>query len=78
MAVNIPEFVLRVFSADRHVVLRMNVVVGKAVRHQTPVFAKDMKYIVFRPYWNVPLSITRAEIIPALQKDRNYLVRKDF
>jgi murein L,D-transpeptidase YcbB/YkuD len=78
VAVNIPEFVLRVFSADRHVVLRMNVVVGKAVRHQTPVFAKDMKYIVFRPYWNVPLSITRAEIIPALQKDRNYLVRKDF
>ena len=34
----------------------MNVVVGKAVRHQTPVFAKDMKYIVFRPYWNVPLQ----------------------
>ncbi|MBW4026265.1 MAG: L,D-transpeptidase family protein [Acidobacteria bacterium] len=78
IAVNIPEFVLRAFTKDRKVALRMNVVVGKAVRHQTPVFAQDMKYIVFRPYWNVPLSITRAEILPAIRKDRNYLARKDF
>src|ERR1700677_458548 len=78
VAVNIPEFVLRVFSSDHRIAMRMNVVVGKAVRHETPVFAKDMKYIVFRPYWNVPLSITRAEIIPALQKDSGYLARKNF
>lgn len=78
VAVNIPEFVLRVFTPDHHIAMRMNVVVGKAVRHETPVFAKDMKYIVFRPYWNVPLSITRAEIIPALQKDSGYLAKKNF
>jgi murein L,D-transpeptidase YcbB/YkuD len=54
------------------------VVVGKAVRNETPVFAKDMKYIVFRPYWNVPYSITRGEIIPALVKDSGYLARKNF
>ena len=64
VAVNIPEFVLRVFSADHRIAMRMHVIVGKAVRHQTPVFAQDMKYIVFRPYWNVPFSITRGEIIP--------------
>jgi murein L,D-transpeptidase YcbB/YkuD len=78
VAVNIPEFVLRVFSPDHRVALRMNVVVGKAVRNETPVFAKDMKYIVFRPYWNVPYSITRGEIIPALVKDSGYLARKNF
>ena len=78
VAVNIPEFVLRVFSADHRIALRMNVVVGNAVRHETPVFGKDMKYIIFRPYWNVPFSITRAEIIPAVQKDSSYLARKDF
>ncbi len=78
VAVNIPEFVLRVFSPDHRIAMRMNVVVGKAVRHETPVFADDMKYIVFRPYWNVPLSITRGEIIPALQKDSGYLARKNF
>ncbi len=78
VAVNIPEFVLRVFFSDHRIAMRMNVVVGKAVRHETPVFAKDMKYIVFRPYWNVPLGITRAEIILALQKDGSYLSRKNF
>jgi L,D-transpeptidase YcbB len=78
VAVNIPEFVLRVFSPDHRIAMRMNVIVGKAVRHETPVFAKDMKYIVFRPYWNVPYSITRSEIIPALQKDSGYLARKNF
>jgi murein L,D-transpeptidase YcbB/YkuD len=78
IGVNIPEFVLRVFSSDHRIAMRMNVVVGNAVRHETPVFAKDMQYIVFRPYWNVPLSITRAEIIPALEKDSGYLARKNF
>jgi len=78
VAVNIPEFVLRVFSPDHRIALRMNVVVGKAVRNETPVFAKDMKYIVFRPYWNVPYSITRGEIIPSLAKDSGYLARKNF
>ena len=78
IAVNIPEFVLRVFAPDHEIAMRMNVIVGKAVRHETPVFAKDMKYIVFRPYWNVPYSITRSEIIPALQKDSGYLARKNF
>jgi L,D-transpeptidase YcbB len=78
VVVNVPEFVLRVFSSDHSVALRMNVVVGKAVRHQTPVFAKDMQYIVFRPYWNVPTSILRSEIVPAIVKNRNYIANKNF
>lgn len=76
--VNIPGFMLRVFSEDHHVALRMNVVVGKALQHQTPVFAKNMKYIIFRPYWNVPLDITRADIIPGIHKNSHYLARKGF
>ena len=78
VAVNIPGFKLRVFSDDHTVALRMNVVVGKALNHQTPVFAKGMKYIIFRPYWNLPLDITRAEIVPKLQRDPRYLARKGF
>ncbi len=78
VAVNIPEFVLRVFNPDHSIAMRMDVIVGKALRHATPVFAQDMKYIVFRPYWNVPYSITRAEIIPSLEKDSGYLARKNF
>ena len=78
VVVNLPEFVLRVFSANHTVTLRMNVVVGKAVRHQTPVFAQNMRYIIFRPYWNVPRSIVRSEIIPAILKNRNYIANKRF
>ena len=78
VAVNIPGFKLRVFSDDHTVALQMNVVVGKALNHQTPVFAKEMKYIIFRPFWNLPLDIVRAEIVPKLQRDPRYLARKGF
>ena len=78
VAVNIPGFKLRVFSDDHTVALQMNVVVGKALNHQTPVFAKEMKYIIFRPYWNLPLDIVRAEIVPKLQRNPRYLAQKGF
>jgi len=79
VAVNIPGFKLRVFNPDHSVALTMNVVVGRALRTQTPVFADLMKYIVFRPYWNIPPSIVRSEVAPGIAKDPGgYLARKDF
>jgi L,D-transpeptidase YcbB len=78
VVVNIPEFRLRAFGADRKVVLAMNVIVGKSVRHQTPVFDRDMTYVVFRPYWNVPPSIQRSEIVPAITRNRNYIADKNY
>ncbi|MFT4114485.1 L,D-transpeptidase family protein [Silvibacterium sp.] len=78
VVVNIPEFILRAYGPDQKVALTMNVVVGRAVRNQTPVFAKSMKYIVFRPYWNVPPSIVHKEIIPSIEKSRGYLAAKGF
>jgi murein L,D-transpeptidase YcbB/YkuD len=77
VVVNIPEFVLRTFVSDHKIAMRMDVVVGKEM-HQTPVFAKELQYIIFRPYWNVPHSITSAEIIPALQRNRNYLAKENL
>ena len=56
----------------------MRVVVGKAMRTQTPVFTREMTYVVLRPYWNVPPSILRNEIIPAIQRDRGYIARKNY
>jgi murein L,D-transpeptidase YcbB/YkuD len=76
--VNIPEFRLRAFSGDGKPALTMNVIVGKSYRHQTPVFERDMKYVVFRPYWNVPISIQRSEIVPAIQKNRNYIEARRY
>jgi murein L,D-transpeptidase YcbB/YkuD len=78
--INIPQFRLRAYSTDQEgpVALQMKVIVGKAYGHKTPIFAATMEYVVFRPYWNVPPSIQRSEIVPAIQKDREYIAKKGF
>ena len=79
--VNIPEFVLRAFDsldAPGKPALMMRVVVGRALRTQTPVLEEDMKYLIFWPYWNVPPSISRAEIIPKITKDSEYIQKNNF
>jgi murein L,D-transpeptidase YcbB/YkuD len=76
--VNIPEFVLRAYDAPGKLALVMPVVVGRALRTQTPVLEEDMKYLVFWPYWNVPPSILRGEIIPKVIKDPAYIQKNNF
>ena len=78
IVVNIPEFRLRAYGSDGKPELTMNVIVGRSFRTQTPVFERDMKYIVFRPYWNVPISIQRGEIVRAIGKNRNYIAEKNY
>ena len=73
LVVNIPEFKLHVYNSDS-LLWSCNVVVGQSV-HKTVVFKGDLKYVVFRPYWNVPPSIVRNEILPAIRKDGSYLNR---
>ncbi len=70
---NIPEFRLRAYDKDFNIAVTMNVVVGKSYGHNTPVFTETMKYVVFRPYWEVPYSITRSEMIPHILRDPDYL-----
>ena len=76
--VNIPDFRLRALDDNNKVVMDMRVVVGRAMRTQTPVFTREMTYVVIRPYWNVPRSILRGEIVPAIQRDRSYIARKNY
>jgi murein L,D-transpeptidase YcbB/YkuD len=79
IVVNIPEFRLRAFNANGgRPELEMKIVTGKADRLQTPVFGADMKYVIFRPYWNVPPSILRKELIPQIVRDRAYLAKNEF
>jgi len=76
--VNIPEFRLRAYDKDFNVAVTMNVVVGNSFGHDTPVFADSMTYVVFRPYWEVPPSIIRAELIPHILKNPGYLSKNRF
>jgi murein L,D-transpeptidase YcbB/YkuD len=75
---NIPEFRVRAYDENFKVALSMNVVVGKAYRHTTPVFEDTMQYVIFRPYWSVPFSIAKGEILPHLASDPDYLAKKGF
>lgn len=78
IVVNIPEFHLRAYDENFKIALQMNVVVGKAFGHTTPVFSDTMQYVVFRPYWSVPYSIAKAEFFPRLAGDPDYLTKKGF
>lgn len=76
IVINIPSYRLTYFK-DNAPALVSNVVVGKAM-HQTVVFSGMMQYIVFSPYWNVPKSIIKKELAPAMAKNKNYLEQHDM
>ena len=79
--VNVPQFMLYTLPdpADPAggAVARIPVIVGQAAR-QTPVFDSAIESVVFRPYWNVPDSIVREELLPLIAKDVAYLSRHDM
>jgi len=81
IAINIPSFRLWAFAdavAAGRAALSMPVVVGRAVRTETPVFIGEMRFVEFSPYWNVPPSILRNEILPRLENDPSYAGREDM
>jgi murein L,D-transpeptidase YcbB/YkuD len=79
LIVNLPEFVVRGFDAEHKQEFKMKVVVGRMVgEHQTPVFAHMMKYLVFRPYWNVPTDIAKKELVPHMSAKPGYLESKNY
>jgi murein L,D-transpeptidase YcbB/YkuD len=76
VVVNIPTFSLWAWNGDVFngtPLLDTRVIVGEAVRTQTPVFSDTMEAVIFRPYWNIPLSILRREILPEIRRDPGYL-----
>lgn len=71
IVVNIPEFIMHVYEGKQKA-FTMNVVVGKE-GHNTVSFSGDLSTIVFSPYWNVPPSIVKDEILPAIERNPGYL-----
>jgi murein L,D-transpeptidase YcbB/YkuD len=78
--VNIPQFRLFAFSttADRVAsILQMPVIVGQTYADKrTPIFVGDMKYVVFRPYWDVPRSILLRDLLPKIRANPGYLTKE--
>ena len=65
--VNLADFHAKVVDGPK-TVFDTRVVVG-ARYHRTPVFSAAMNYVVINPYWNVPPSIARNELLPKIQKE---------
>ena len=81
VVVNIPEFTLRAYEVrGERIVVRetMKIIVGKAMNTRTPLFMEQMRFIEFQPFWNVPPSIARGEVVPRLRRDPAYWDREGF
>lgn len=76
LVANIPEYRLHVFEGKKKM-FDMRIVVGKAA-NKTVVFNDKLQYVVFRPYWNIPRSIIRNEILPGMNRRANYLASKNM
>jgi murein L,D-transpeptidase YcbB/YkuD len=81
VVVNIPMFRLRAVNGPAGAGVSSfssPVIVGRALHTRTPVLVEEMEYVIFRPYWNVPSSIVRQEILPAIRRTPGYLQRHDM
>lgn len=74
--VNIPEYKMYVYDSLKNN-FTMNVVVGKAAT-STVIFSGSLRTIVFSPYWKVPLSIVKNEIVPGIRKNPDYLAKHNM
>ena len=76
LLVNIPAYKLYLYD-NQQLTYKTNVVVGKK-KHKTPTVSSQITKIILSPYWHVPRSITKNEIIPKLQQDPHYLVKNNM
>lgn len=80
IVINIPHFMLYALprpTRPGESLLEMPVIVGRT-KDRTPVFAASIEQVIFNPYWDVPSSIMRKELLPKIRKDVSYLERHHF
>src|SRR5690606_29752766 len=69
--VNIPAAEIEAVDFGR-VISRHTAVVGKIDR-QTPILNSKIYEVNFNPFWTVPASIIKRDLIPLMQKQPTYL-----
>ena len=72
--VNIPAAAVEAVEGGR-VISRHTAIVGKVDR-PSPIVNSKISEINFHPFWTVPESIIRKDLIPLMQKNPNYLTEK--
>ncbi len=71
---NIPAFRLY-FYHGKELVNTMRVITGKP-DHPTPSFHDTMEYLIVNPYWKIPESIVKQEMLKHLIRDPYYYERR--
>ncbi|WP_305985251.1 murein L,D-transpeptidase [Roseibium sp. MMSF_3544] len=74
--VNIPAAEIEAVEEGR-VRSRHTAVVGKIDR-QTPILNSKIYELNFNPYWTVPVSIIRKDLIPKMKEDPQYLAKNNI
>lgn len=74
--VNVPAMTLWAFE-DNKIAFEMPIIVGKP-SWPTNSFKTDVTGIRFNPSWYVPPSIKTKDLLPELQKDPDYLTKKNL
>ena len=69
--VNIPA--AQVEAVENGVVVSRHIAVVGRPSRPSPELTSKIIEINFNPYWTVPVSIVRRDLIPLMQKDPNYL-----
>ncbi|PXX11857.1 murein L,D-transpeptidase YcbB/YkuD [Nitrosomonas ureae] len=76
LLVNTAGFYLTAIENDEPV-LNMRIIVGRDYR-STPSFNGTLSHMVLNPYWNVPASIARKDLLPKQQQDPTYFTTAGF
>lgn len=74
IAVNIPDFSMSVVD-NNETLIKMRAILGKEER-ETPIFSSEMRYFVVNPYWHVPSTILREDVLPKVREDIRYLKKE--
>jgi murein L,D-transpeptidase YcbB/YkuD len=71
---------VRAYDEDHTLAFEMKVVDGEAKgNHDTPMFVRSMRYMIFRPYWNLPISIIKKELVNHLGAGgKDYMEKNEY
>lgn len=69
--VNIPEYNLKLYENNK-IKLTMPIVVGEK-KYPTAIFSNKISAVVLNPYWRIPQSIVKNEVLPKAKEKPNYL-----
>lgn len=70
LLVNIAGFRLTAIEYGKHA-LDMRIIVGRNYR-STPSFNSRISHLILNPYWNIPDSIARKDLLPKQQNNSHY------